>query len=321
MSGNIAEKIKPKDDAFHGSPKRLAAEWWYFDASLNDDLSVHIGFKTFTKKNKGMISPLIEFYNKGKLQYSSSNRYLLRRASISSDVPSVYLFTKPIIVFDIKRYEETGEWCYHVTLNIKGLGVNLQFIGLTEGWKIETPVESWTVALPKAKVTGTVKIKDKNIPVEGYGYHDHNWNYSLLTAMNYGKGWYWGKIRSETMTITWANIIKSSKTSTILSIINKEGNGFINIDPRVIVFRSSNNIRDHKRKTPTKFIFQIHDLIDNRKIDVDVEMITKELHHSKVLFAPYWRYHVHAEGTISLDGKIERVSDIQIMEYLKFDMF
>lgn len=316
----MAEKIIPKDDAFHGSPRILAAEWWYFDASLNDNLSVHVGFKSFTKRNRGIILPLIEFYTKGELQYSSSNRFLFRRARISSDIPSVYLFNKPVIVFDKKRYDDTGEWCYQVTLQMKELGVNLQFIGLTEGWKIETPYESWTVALPKAKVNGTVKIKDKIMPVEGFGYHDHNWNYSLLTAMTYGKGWYWGKIRSETMTITWANIIKSSNTSVILAIINQEGDGFFNITPQAIKFKPSNIIRDHKRKTPTRFTFQIHDFIDNRKIDVEVEMITKELHFSKVLFSPYWRYHVHAEGSIGLDGKIEKVSDIQIMEYLKFDI-
>ncbi len=50
MKKNFAQEITPIDDAFHGSPKRMAAEWWYFDALLNDDISIHVGFKTFTKK-------------------------------------------------------------------------------------------------------------------------------------------------------------------------------------------------------------------------------------------------------------------------------
>lgn len=321
MKKNHAIEITPKDDAFHGSPKRFAAEWWYFDATLNDDLSVHVGFKTFTRKNKGFVFPLIEIYKNGKLEYISSNRSLFRRTTISKDFPSVQLNNKPIIHFDKQRYEKDGEWCYQVTLKIKELSVDLHFTGITKGWKIETPLESWTVALPKAKVTGTLTINDKIIPVEGTGYHDHNWNYSMLTALTYGKGWYWGKIMSETMTITWANIIKSSNKSEILSIVNQDGKQFFNINPSAISFTPKKKIKNHRKKTPTEFSFHINDYVDNTTIKAEVEMKTKELHFSRVLFAPYWRYHVYAKGYLTIGDKTEPVSNIQIMEYMQFDIF
>jgi len=318
---NNAEPITPKDDAFHGSPKRLAAEWWYFDASFNDDISIHIGLKTFTRKNKGFIMPLIEIYHKGKLTHIASTRYLFKNANISSEMPKVKIFDKSYIAFDKERYDETGEWCYHITFKIDELHADLLFVGCTQGWKIQTPQESWTVALPKAKVTGTLGIKERVIPVEGMGYHDHNWNYSLLTALNYGKGWYWGKIRSDTITITWANIVKSSKRSEILAVVNQDGKGFFNVHPSSISFKPQNSIKDHRRRTPTEFLFRIQDSIDHIPMNTDVMMKTTELHFSKVLFAPYWRYHVHAVGNIAIGDKTEPVSDIQIMEYLQFDMF
>lgn len=318
MKKNFAQEITPIDDAFHGSPKRMAAEWWYFDALLNDDISIHVGFKTFTKKNRGFVSPIIDIYKNGKLKYASTNKFLFRRVKISKDILSINLFEKPILTFDQNRYEKTNEWCYNVKMKIKDLSVNLDFIGLTKGWKIETPMESWTVALPKAKVTGKFGIKNKTINVEGTGYHDHNWNYSLLTMMNYGIGWYWGKIRSETITITWANIIKSSKKSEILSVVNQDGKGFFNINPATIFFKPEKFIKNHRGKTPTKFTFRIKDNIDNNKIETDVIMDTEELHFDKVLMTPYWRYHVKAKGSISIGDKTEPVKDIQIMEYIKF---
>jgi hypothetical protein len=320
MNDNFAKEIIPKDDAFHGSPKRIAAEWWYFDAVLNDGISIHIGFKTFSKRNKGFISPLIEIYRDGKIEHESSKRVFLRRSKISMDVPSVVVFDEPMMTFDMNRYEKKNEWSYHVKMKIEDLSVDLDFLGLTQGWKIETPVESWTVALPKAKVTGTIGIKGKIIDVQGVGYHDHNWNYSLLTAMNYGKGWYWGKITSETMTITWANIIKSSKKSVILSVVNQDGKGFMNINPTAISFKPDEYIWNHRKKIPTQFSFQINDFIESDKITTNVIMNVKELHFNRILFLPYWRYHTQAKGSIMVGNVTEKINDIQIMEYLKLDV-
>jgi hypothetical protein len=318
MNKNFAEGIVPKDDAFHGSLRRIAAEWWYFDAILNNNMSVHVGFKTFTKKNKGFVSPIIDIYIDGKLKHTSTNRFLLRRAKISRDIPSILLLEKPVIMFDREIFESTGKWCYKVKLKIKDLSVNLDFIGLTEGWKIETPLESWIVALPKARVTGKICIKNKSILVEGIGYHDHNWNYSMLTLMNYGRGWYWGKISSETITITWANIIKSLKKSEILAVLNQDGKGFFNIKPEKIFFKSENFIKNHRKKIPSHFIFKINDEIDNKIVETVVKMEVEELHFDRILIAPYWRYHVKAQGKIVIADKVELVNDIQIMEYIKF---
>ena len=314
----IAVEITPKDDAFHGSPKRISAEWWYFDAIFENGYSTHIGFKTFTRKNKGSISPIIEFYKEGKLLVEETKRHLFRRCKLSKDRPYVELFKKPVIKFDEEHYKKTGEWLYHVKMKIESSSVDLKFVGITKGWKIETDAESWTVSLPKAIVTGEIEIDGKKMKVKGLGYHDHNWNYSILTAMNYGIGWYWGKIRSDNVNIVWANIVKSSKKSEILAIINQDKKGFLNVNPENIYFKTENYIRKNRKKTPTSFSFKIDDIIDDKEIKVDIKMDVKEFHLSKVLIAPYWRYHIHNTGFISYEGKQEKVDNNQIMEYLTF---
>ena len=214
------EDITPSDDAYHGSPKRISAEWWYFDAIFNNKYSAHVGFKTFSRKNLGMVSPNIQFYKDGEFILNAAKRFLFRNFETSNQVPIVKLFKKPVIEFNQDRYNKSGEWVYNFNLKIENNAIYLEFKGLTKGWKIETDNESWTVALPKATVTGEIIVNGKKMSVNGIGYHDHNWNYSMLTVMNYGIGWYWGKIRSDSFVIVWANIIKSKKRSQILAVVN-----------------------------------------------------------------------------------------------------
>ena len=228
------------------------------------------------------------------------------------------MFKKPIIEFNYDKFQEKGEWTYKIDIAIDDCKVKLIFTRLTKGFKIETKAESWTVALPKAKVTGEISYKDKKIKVEGIGYHDHNWNYTFLSALTYGKGWYWGKIRSEDFNIVWANVIKKSGKWDLLAVVNKGRDKFYNINPKNISFKPDNYIRDHRRRTPKKFSLKIDDIVDNIPINAEVEMVVKNLHYSSVLTAPYWRYHVETSGFILVDKKKENIDSTQIMEYLSF---
>lgn len=315
----IPQDISPADDAFHGSPKRVAAEWWYFDAIFNNNYSAHIGFKTFSRKKLGMVSPNIEFYKDGKLVVKTAKRYLFRNFETSKEVPLAKLFNKPVIEFDQDRYKNTGEWVYHFKLKIDDNAVDLTFIGVTKGWKIETDYESWTVALPKATVSGEIIVNGKKMSVDGIGYHDHNWNYSMLTVMNYGRGWYWGKIIGESFNIVWANIIKSARRSQLIAVVNRIKNGFFNIDPKNIHFKAEKFKRVRGRKTPTCFTLQIDDVVEGIPIKADVKMESENIHYGKALLADYWRYHIRSNGDISVGSTTETLENkIQIIEFLNY---
>ena len=309
----IPREILPRDDAFHGSTKHIAAEWWYFDAIFNNDYSVHVGLKTFTLRNLGLVSPMIEVYRKGVLRIESKKWYLSKYFHISKDKPYVSLLDKPLISFDNKE-----KWVYNIDFQLPLCGANLKFEGITKGWVIETPGESWAVALPKARVRGELKIKDETIPVEGIGYHDHNWNYTIITVMNYGVGWSWGRITSPSFTIVWAQIEKSDGKHERYAVVNVDENNFYNISSDKIVISYDKFIRDHLRRTPTRIIIKIQDNVEGIPIDVDVIMDVLGLHYNAVFTAPYWRYHIDAKGTISVGSKKEIVNKTQIMELLKF---
>ena len=312
------EEITPADDAFHGSKKRLSAEWWYFDVLFTNGYSVHMGCRTFSKKKLGWVSPFLEIYKDGKLEVEKKKRFFFKNFETSKEFPLIKLLDKTIIEFDYKKFKETGEWIYKINMKIEDCEANLTFISTAKGFKIETEAESWTVASPKANVTGEIVFKDKKMKVEGVGYHDHNWNYTFLSALTYGKGWYWGKIRSNKFNIVWANVIKKDGKWDLLAVVNDEQNAFYNINPENIIFKPENYIRDHRRKTPTRFTLKINDVVNNIPIVADVEMDVKDLHYSSVLSAPYWRYHINTTGFISVDDKKETIDSMQIMEYLTF---
>ncbi len=313
------EDIIPSDDAFHGSPKRVSAEWWYFDAIFDNRYSAHIGFKTFSRKKLGMVSPNIQYYKDGRLVVNTAKRFLFRSFETSKKVPTVKLFKKPVFEFNQDMYKKSGDWIYNYKFKIKDNAVDLNFKGVTKGWKIETDKESWAVVLPKAIVSGEIVVNGKKMNVDGIGYHDHNWNYSMLTVMNYGIGWYWGKIRSESFVIVWANIVKSPKRSELIAVINQDDKGYLNINPKNIHFSVEKISRSKYKKIPTCFKLKIDDMVNDKPVKVDVNMESQNYHYGKQLLADYWRYHVKSNGVISVGSKTETLdNEIQIIEYLKY---
>jgi predicted secreted hydrolase len=316
---NLPVDITPKDDAFHGSIKRLAAEWWYFDTIFDNGYAIHIGCMTFSKKQRGNVSQVLEIYKDGKLISYKRQKHKFKSFMTSKEIPSVIIDDEEFIEFDNEEYKKNGKWIYYIKLKLEDKEVDLKFIGTTKGWKIETDRESWSVATPKATVSGNLILEGKKINVNGIGYHDHNWNYSLLTLLTYGKGWYWGRIMSKKYNLTFVNIFKSHSKSVIISIINEDEKGYFNVDPKKIIFEIDKFIWYNHKKIPTKFILKMKDTVNNSDIDINILSKTNNIHFEKrLLFMSYWRFHINSKGYISINSNKEFVNENQIIELLKF---
>ena len=315
----IPKDITPKDDAFHGSADRRAAEWWYFDVILDNGYTAHIGCMTFSKNNKGNAQKVLEIYKDGKPIFAKREKYKFKEFQTSKEVPSVKFNDESLIEFDQDRFEKTGEWAYKISIKIEDYGFNLIFLSTTKGWKIQTDRESWTVAQPKAVVSGELSIKGKKMSVKGIGYHDHNWNYTLLTLLNYGKGWYWGRIMSKSYNITFAKIIKSKNLYELHVVVNVDNKGYYVIKPDRVKFKTNKIVKHLGKKTPTEFYMKIKDGIGKTPIKIDIEMKNPKIHFEKrLLFLSYWRFHVKSKGFISVDSKKENIDETQIIELMKF---
>jgi len=314
-----AVEIEPKDDAYHISSHIANIEWWYFDAIFKNGYSVHIGFRTYNIKKWGMVQSRINIYKNGKIFSEKLKIDFFSKFFIDPNFPTIKINDKTIVYFDKDFYEKNKQWRYRVNISIKNIKVNLQFIGTTKGWKIETTDTCWVVPLPKAKVSGEIIIDGKKIELDGIGYHDHNWGYSINTAMN-NLGWYWGRISTETMNVTWTKIYQNFFKSDIIAVINKDKDNFYNISPEKIEIITEKNKKYKKNFFPKIYCLRIKDETTNDvKIFCDIIMNIIETQYNRIFTIKYWRYHVLTNGYITIGNYSENLVDKpQIIELLKF---
>jgi hypothetical protein len=308
------EPVNPRDDGYHGNINFLDIEWWYFDSIFNNGYSVHVGLRTYHLKDSGIIQSRINIYKEGKAIVEAVKTNLFSNLNISSDRPLIQINDKAILDFDFESYKKKGEWKYTISLAIGNYEVNLSLVGITNGWKVETEDTCWAVPLPKAKVEGYLKIKDRKISVQGIGYHDHNWGYSLTTSLN-NLGWFWGRIMGESLSLTWAKTMETLERGDLLAVINKDFEGFFNIPPTSIIFTPSKFVHYYRHWIPTSFKLQIN----NNKVSANICMETVDVQRSKIFTINYWRYHVKSRGEITFGSRKEVLKDKpQIVEFLSF---
>ncbi len=323
-----AEEIVPRDDAFHAVKSVADVEWWYFDAIFEHEYSVHIGVRIFHSGGRsGLVRARFEIYKGGLVEVAAVKTALLKDLRISHDIPLILLDDHNWIQFDEDQYKKTGAWVYRVSFQMEQHAVDLTFTRTMKGWKIETPRNSWAVPLPKAMVDGTIRVHEAVIPVRGIGYHDHNWDYSLLTTWMRNTGWYWGRIIGESGSVIWAQTIEKKERKNIILVVNKEqqhldgGNEFVTIPQRDISFSVSHFVRDHLEWIPTEFAIDIlpTDSIGPAPIKLHLVLTATEIHHTRILAVHYWRYHVKTNGTLSIGSANDTFHDkMQIIELLSF---
>ena len=210
--------------------------------------------------------------------------------------------------------KNTGNWVYELSFEIGGTSANLTFEGQTKGWKGKNPGgDWWAVLLPRAKVTGTIKVDDKQINVNGIGYHDHNWDVRAKAATNLG--WFWGKINFKNFTVTWATIFKYINMGQPLLVINKVNGGYLNILPQYIDFIGDDLSLENGKIIPHRFALNSNG--ENASLNVLMKVL--KIHHVKMMLKMhYWRFHVSCKGSLKVGVEEESVDETHIAEFIRF---
>ena len=314
-----AVEIQPKDDSFHGNIRLLDIEWWYFDAVFNNGYSVHVGFRVYHIKKFGIVQSRINIYKDGKAIAEEIKIHPFSKFFINPNFPTIKIKNNSVVIFNNEVFKKNKEWEYKVKLSINNNSIDLLFTGLTKGWKIETSDTCWVVPLPKASVTGEITVNNKKIKVEGIGYHDHNWSYSPTTAMN-NIGWFWGRISSNSMNITWAKTIQDADNIDIIAVLNIDNGDFFNINPENIKILTNKFEKNNGAEIPKFFKITIKDHNTNgKKIEGQITMNALDLQYSRIFTIKYWRYHMRTNGRIIIGDMSEDLVDKpQIIEFLKF---
>ena len=305
------EDIELKDDAFHGADTLHFTEWWYFDAVFDNGYTAQIGIRVLSVINPGLVFVRLDLYKEGGLKSHEIKRYFIWDFYASEEVPLIKLKGKQVMECHIN--ETTGDWVYDLSLELDKSSVELRFIGCTKGWKGSTPGGMWAVILPRADVSGTIKLKNEEINVSGMGYHDHNWEITAFTGINFG--WFWGKVNSNSYTMTWSKIMTTRFWGQPLLVINKKNDDYMNIEPKDIQFCAKDVRIENGMLVPYSFVLEVQ----KEDVSLQINMDVIDTHHVRWAgIINYWRYHIRCTGSITVDSQTETIDEIQLAEYIRF---
>ena len=306
------EDIALKDDAFHRSKALHFTEWWYFDATLENGYSVQLSVRVLSALKQGLVFLRVDIYKDGHVVSHERKTYLMSNVNFSCEAPLIEIAGKQVMRGYIDK--NTGNWIYDLSFVIKNTSAELQFIGCTKGWKGKLRGgDWWGVILPRAEVKGRITVNSKILEIAGIGYHDHNWEVKVFAVMNVG--WFWGKVNSESYTMTWATILQTRLLSNPLIIVNTKNQGYLNVDPKRIRFTAEDFRKDRGKLVPHLFTLDAH----NEMISFHVTMEVLKIHHVRImLIMNYWRYHVKCIGSITVDSKEETIDETHIAEFVRF---
>jgi len=312
----VPEDIDLEDAAFHRSYGRYHGEWWYFEGIFNNGFSIVLGVAICSKGRRGFCLLGLQIYNNTEVGVRIGKSIPMRKFEASEDFPFIELSGKQFIRLDRERYNDTGEWVYNVSLEIEGQMANLQFLGITKGWKGEILKGWYGPVLPKATVNGTLILNGEQVNVSGLGYHEHAWE---IPVPIWEWGWYWGKIVSDSFSLLWIEMMQTRwNEQQRVAILSQDQLGYININPENIKFKAVEYTFNNRRIIPTKFILNVTD--PDNSIYVNATMETIYIHHAIGLgISHYWRYLISVNGEISYGSSTEMIEDeIQIMELMRW---
>jgi len=305
----LPEDMNLEDDAFHSSDNFNYIEWWYFDAFFDKGYSAQASIIIIglIKVKTAVIT--INIYKDGEEIIDELRYYPITDILASVSEPIIKLDDKQLLIGYLDK--KTNQNIFNLSLKAGDTELNLKFISNTKGWQGKTPVSLWGVMLPESEVTGNIKFKGQEIQVDGHGYHDHNWHFSLETFLN--TGWYWGKLNSEKYTVVWSNILDFSEDEPIL-VINEENKGYISIPQEEIQFIKSNFSNNNGVKIPETLEIKV----DNSEIYLYVKLEKIHTHYFTLVdIMKYWRYYMNCTGVIRIDGNEEEINQKNFAEYLR----
>ena len=298
-----------KDDAFHSSDRYNYLEWWYFDAVFDNGYSVIGVISIIGLLKADVVNVVVNVYKDGEDIFNKNKFYPLSELKASTTEPYIMLNNKQLMKGFLD--ETKNQIFYDLSLKIDDTELNLRFINNTKAWQGQTLISSWGVMLPNSKVFGEIKLEGQQIAVTGRGYHDHNWNFSLESFINFR--WFWGKINSDRYSIVWSDILENSIDNPLV-VVNENNDGYINIPPEDIQFTLSNYSNNNGIEIPNTFEIKV----DKENIFLDIKMETIKIdYHSYVNVLRYWRYYLKCTGIIRINNKEEKINQNNLAEFMR----
>jgi predicted secreted hydrolase len=306
-----------RDDASHiYHNDKNYSEWWYFDASFTNGYHIVVTYHYRNFFLPGM-PPSLQFFVY-RPDGSRVDRYELCKAEEVSADPNYC---------DVRMgkswVRDFGDH-YRLVMDIRGDGYDLIFKNTVPPWKPGTgynykneengKAAGWVVPVPAGRVEGSLHIKGETIPVEGYGYHDHNWG-NFHTSETF-RGWHWGRVHTDRYAIDWGWVLPRDRRMPVVSPLLLARPGEITLSTDELDVLLDDFVVDEKlgQRYPRKV--GVH--TDTQGVTMDLRITTKRMmEQMKLPKVTEWdQYYLRFLADFSLDVRIDGVKDAAAGEML-----
>ena len=202
-------QVEPWEDGLRNSDATGCIEWWYFDFDTEEGLKVGMNFSTNlpTGSREPGYRPFVYhniIFPDGKI-VADLDVHPASDISFGDGKCDVHIGSS-YVTGDLKNYH------IHVESTKNNLVMDFDLKNLVTSWRPGTafmrPVHddvdgdtffTWLCAVPKGEVSGVIRLQGKEYPVNGHGYHDHQW----ANALNYSfwDRWLWSRQQTNGFTV------------------------------------------------------------------------------------------------------------------------
>ena len=195
--GLTRNKVEIWEDGMRTDGSKGTYEWWYFDSHYPDGTTLVIFFYSKSPISvNGPIKPqtTLELNFPDGTKISEVVDAKIEDSYYSKEKCDVKIGDSSI-VGDLKHYD--------IVFAGKQIQAKVSLDGTIPAWRSQTGsiffgdkeeyYFAWLPGIPEGKVVADVTYDDKQLHLEGSGYHDHNWgNISMLKLMHH---WQWGRAK------------------------------------------------------------------------------------------------------------------------------
>lgn len=247
MHRKIRPVILPIDNKSHN----YSVEWWYFNGHLKDEDNNPYSFMDclfkvdLTKVNIPHLinNPFKNYYKKGKYVYFSHSVISdIKKNKSYKDIQNLSLVSKdsflseklfvnyinPNIIngyinSEIKEVDDNNFYIKNCNLSLNLVSTKNPLLEGGNGYVGTSQSGSYYYSLTNLDTTGVLKIKNKEIKVNGISWMDHQWADAVYDKKNKDK-WTWFSFQFENGTqIMCVEYVKNNGTDILIDIIDKDG--------------------------------------------------------------------------------------------------
>jgi hypothetical protein len=203
---NPGGNIGPRDNAWHEPDRPNYIEWWYADAVFASGHRLAGSFGLWgdpRHADRCVVRSDFRLATPAGPDIDFGRRVPLSSFRASSEHCDVQLGSSYLCETD---------GCYRLHLQAQGGSVlDLALTPACPGFGHVHFIDgdlnrhfSWVVAAPRATFVGALQHEGTSVPLEGLGYHDHNWaSVSLSKEL---RGWRWGRFHGDDTTLIFAAV-------------------------------------------------------------------------------------------------------------------